>query len=716
MEFLVQELLTLLKNKKSITVKEIEEKLEIEDEKGLEYLQECLLNLEVKGIIYQDKIGIISLLSNKPSVIQGSVHFNADGNAVITNIENKQVIIPKSKTSGLLERDIIAVTNLYINKNNQLCGTLDKIIKRKKEQISCVVIFENGRNQLVAYNSKNKSHVRINQRELDKKGVGEILLVKLFTSVNNEIDGEYVKKIGHINDPDVDEKAILYDHGFNTEFDSKVLKELEKIPSTVNFEKALKEGRRDLTGKVMVTIDGDDTKDIDDSVGVETLPNGNYKLYVNIADVSYYVKPGSAIDKEAYKRGVSAYPNDKVNPMLPPKLSNGICSLHPHVNRLTKTCEMIINKDGKIVDYEIYDSVINSKKQMTYQAVNKILENGEMVAGYEEFYDNLKTMQELSEILSNIRAKKGFISFSKADIKAIGKGRNITFRAKKQGVSETIIENFMIAANKTIATHFFYLCLPFIFRIHEAPDEDKMKDFLNELEQLGFKFKKCKSITSNSFIQQLCKMLAESNAGNILSELLLMRTMKKARYSNINLRHFGLAEECYTHFTSPIRRYADLQVHRLITLYKKYKEQDYLEINKLLSNIANHCSERSREADKVEKEAYEMRVAEYMENNIGKKFNAIITNVSQNSLKVKTSEGFSGTISLCDLKEDHFKYDGKSNRLIGTQNGVTYIVGQEIEVIVKNASKHGRVVKFITGRAPVNDNGPVTYKKQKKHQ
>lgn len=712
MEFLEQELLGLLKRKPSISTKEIERELKIEDENGINYLINCLNELELNGIIYRGNNEVISLLKDKPSIIQGKVRFDSNGNARIKGNDNREVMIPKNKTEGLIEKDVITVTNLFYNQSNELTGSVDKIIKRQYEQLSCEVVFENGKNYLVPYHSKVKNHVRINQRQLEKWGAGEILLIRLYAKPSGGLDGEFVKKIGHVSEPDVDEKAILYDHGFNTEFSQKVLKEIEKIPSTVNAEEALKEGRRDLREKTMVTIDGASTKDIDDSVGIEVLPNGNYKLYVNIADVAHYVKEDSAINKEAYERATSVYPNDSVSPMFHPKISNGICSLHPHVNRLTKTCEMIIDKNGKIVDYDIYDSIINSRKKMTYEDVNKILVNGQMVPGYEEFYECLKTMEKLSSILEKEKIKRGYINFSRKEISAKGRGQNITFETKGQNVAEKIIENFMLSANNTVSSHVFVMGLPFIFRVHESPDEDKMKAFLFQLEQMGFKFKNCKSITSNKFIQQISEQLLACDEFDILSELLLISAMKRAKYSSINIGHYGLLLRCYGHFTSPIRRYADLQVHRLLNLYKNMVNIDYNELDKYLTAVANHCTERSNEAAKVEREAMEMRVAEYLENNVGEKFNARITYVSPSFIKVKTDQGFCGSISTSDFKGTTLKYDGKRNCFLDEKNGVTYTIGTPLEVQVKEANRRSRIIRFTSPKLISKE---MAYTKTKKH-
>lgn len=332
MEILKQALTDFLEKKSNIDLKEIKRELKINGNEEELLLERCLKALEYGGIIFQDDKGRYSLLSKSPSLIQGKVHFLTSGDAVITSSDNTEVFISKDNAKGLLEKDIVLVNNLRMDKKNNIYGILYKIVKRNLEQISCEVVFENGKNTLIPYNSKCKSEIKIDQKTLDKYGVGEILLIGL--DEKELYDGYLIKKLGHKDEPDIDEKTIAYDHGFETDYSNKYLKELEQIPTKVDSEKEVKK-RRDLRDKNLFTIDGKDTKDIDDSVGIEILPNGNYKLYVSIADVSHYIKDNTAICNEAFRRATSVYMNDTCIPMFHPKISNGICSLHPGVDRLT---------------------------------------------------------------------------------------------------------------------------------------------------------------------------------------------------------------------------------------------------------------------------------------------------------------------------------------------------------------------------------------------
>lgn len=713
MEILKQALTDFLEKKSNIDLKEIKRELKINGNEEELLLERCLKALEYDGIIFQDDKGRYSLLSKSPSLIQGKVHFLTSGDAVITSSDNTEVFISKDNAKGLLEKDIVLVTNLRMDKKNNIYGILYKIVKRNLEQISCEVVFENGKNTLIPYNSKCKSEIRIDQKTLDKYGVGEILLIGL--DEKELYDGYLIKKLGHKDEPDIDEKTIAYDHGFETDYSNKYLKELEQIPTKVDSEKEIKK-RRDLRGKNLFTIDGKDTKDIDDSVGIEVLPNGNYKLYVSIADVSHYIKDNTAICNEAFRRATSVYMNDTCIPMFHPKISNGICSLHPGVDRLTKTCELIISPEGEVLSYDIYKSIIHSKKKMTYEDVNKILIDGKDVCGYEDFKDDLLIMNELSKKLNIQKEKRGYLNFNREEIKTKGKGYNIEFEKRMQQDAEKLIENFMLLANEAVAEYMTYRGLPSIYRVHESPDEDKVLNFVEMLNNMGFHFKTCKNVTSKKYMQNLVDELMNRDDldKGIYSELLLISTMKRAKYSNYNLGHYGLALKNYTHFTSPIRRYADLQIHKLLDLYMKFPNIDYNELDKYLGEVANQCTKMSLEADKAEREAKNMRMAEYMEHHIGEEFDGVVTSIGARNLNVRTSNGITGTINYSNLFDDNYVYYYEENKIVGKNTGNTYTLGSPITFTVMDASKKNRTINFMVGKKKELKESKV-YKRKRKH-
>lgn len=713
MEILKQALTDFLEKKSNIDLKEIKRELKINGNEEELLLERCLKALEYGGIIFQDDKGRYSLLSKSPSLIQGKVHFLTSGDAVITSSDNTEVFITKDNAKGLLEKDIVLVNNLRMDKKNNIYGILYKIVKRNLEQISCEVVFENGKNTLIPYNSKCKSEIKIDQKTLDKYGVGEILLIGL--DEKELYDGYLIKKLGHKDEPDIDEKTIAYDHGFETDYSNKYLKELEQIPTKVDSEKEVKK-RRDLRDKNLFTIDGKDTKDIDDSVGIEILPNGNYKLYVSIADVSHYIKDNTAICNEAFRRATSVYMNDTCIPMFHPKISNGICSLHPGVDRLTKTCELIISPEGEVLSYDIYKSIIHSRKKMTYEDVNKILIDGKDVCGYENFKDDLLIMNELSKKLNIQKEKRGYLNFNREEIKTKGKGYNIEFEKRTQQDAEKLIENFMLLANEAVAEYMTYRGLPSIYRVHESPDEDKILNFVEMLNNMGFHFKTCKNVTSKKYMQNLVDELMNRDDldKDIYSELLLISTMKRAKYSNYNLGHYGLALKNYTHFTSPIRRYADLQIHKLLDLYLSFPNLDYNELDKYLGEVANQCTKMSLEADKAEREAKKMRMAEYMEHHIGEEFDGIITYIGSRYINVRTSCGIIGVINYSNLYDDDYVYYFEENKIVGKNTGNSYTLGSPITFTVMDASKKNRTINFMTGKKKDLKGGKV-YKRKRNH-
>lgn len=713
MEILKQALTDFLEKKSNIDLKEIKRELKINGNEEELLLEKCLKALEYGGIIFQDDKGRYSLLSKSPSLIQGKVHFLTSGDAIITSSDNTEVFISKDNAKGLLEKDIVLVNNLRMDKKNNIYGILYKIVKRNLEQISCEVIFENGKNTLIPYNSKCKSEIKIDQKTLDKYGVGEILLIGL--DEKELYDGYLIKRLGHKDEPDIDEKTIAYDHGFETDYSNKYLKELEQIPTKVDSEKEIKK-RRDLRDKNLFTIDGKDTKDIDDSVGIEVLPNGNYKLYVSIADVSHYIKDNTAICNEAFRRATSVYMNDTCIPMFHPKISNGICSLHPGVDRLTKTCELIISPEGEVLSYDIYKSIIHSKKKMTYEDVNKILIDGKDVCGYEDFKDDLLIMNELSKKLNIQKEKRGYLNFNREEIKTKGKGYNIEFEKRMQQDAEKLIENFMLLANEAVAEYMTYRGLPSIYRVHESPDKDKVLNFVEMLNKMGFHFKTCKNVTSKKYMQNLVDELMNRDDldKGIYSELLLINTMKRAKYSNYNLGHYGLALKNYTHFTSPIRRYADLQIHKLLDLYLSLHNIDYNELDKFLGEVANQCTKMSLEADKAEREAKNMRMAEYMEHHIGEEFDGVVTSIGARNLNVRTSDGITGTINYSNLFDDNYVYYYEENKIVGKNTGNTYTLGSPITFTVMDASKKNRTINFMVGKKKELKESKV-YKRKRKH-
>ena len=445
------------------------------------------------------------------------------------------------------------------------------------------------------------------------------------------------------------------------------------------------------------TIDGDDTKDIDDAISVEKLPNGNYKLGVHIADVSYYVREGSPLDNEAMERGTSVYLVDRVIPMLPHELSNGICSLNPNEDRLAISCVMEFNKSGKQISYEIFESVIRSNIQMTYKKVNSILEKNEVPEGYEPYVDTLKTMSELATILRKEKIRRGYIDFGVDEAKILVDEKCVPtdIVLRDRGVGENLIEDFMIAANECVASHIYFMNLPFIYRVHEYPQEEKIRSFLGFISGLGYHVNGNIKDFKPTTMQNILEQLKDKPEYKILSTLLL-RSMQKAVYRPENLGHYGLASSCYTHFTSPIRRYPDTTVHRLLRTYLFDNKIDMRTIRKWeekLVYIAEHSSERERASVDCEREVEDMKMAEYMEKHIGEEYEGMISSITGFGMFVELDNLIEGLVPIKDMK-DFFHFDEEHLCLVGERSHVKYTIGERVIVKVVRASKEDKTIDF----------------------
>ena len=475
------------------------------------------------------------------------------------------------------------------------------------------------------------------------------------------------------------------------------MEEVNDIPTSV--EQNDKIDRKDLTNEKIFTIDGDDTKDIDDAVSISK-KGDNYILGVHIADVSYYVKEGTELYKEALDRGTSVYLVDRVIPMLPHKLSNGICSLNPNEERLAVSCVMEINPKGKVVDYDIFPSVIKSRKQMTYNNVNKVLE-GNTPEDYKEFEDDLNLMEELAVILRNEKLSRGYLDFDAKEAKIIcdEKGKPIEIKLRERGKGENLIEDFMIIANETVASHLFNLEYPSIYRVHEVPEDKKINEFIQSLSLLGIDIKGDRNYSNPLKLKKILDVLRDREDFDVLSNLLL-RSLRKAEYKSENLGHYGLGSKCYTHFTSPIRRFPDTTVHKLLReyLFNKPNPNKLNELidkyNNLLPSIAEHASLKERNAIDCERDVDDMKMAEYMEGHIGEVFDGIIDSIMNFGMFVELDNTIEGLVSLVSLKDDYYIFNDETNSLIGKNRGKVYKIGDKVKVKVIMASKENSMIDF----------------------
>lgn len=693
------DIINILKNSdKALTIYELQEKLDLHDVDEIKKLSDELRVLEEEVVIYCSNKGRYMMLEDS-HLRKGTLRANKKGFGFveIENMEDDVYIAPENM-NGAIHDDIVLVEITSKMNLDRLEGRILKVIKRQVERYIGEINFDSkGKGHITLDDSKIKLNIEVAKEDSLNAVDGHKVVVELLKKLNNNLrySGKVVEIIGHKNDPGVDILSIVYKYKINTEFPVDVKEEVKTLPMEVRDIDMI--GRRDLRNMEIFTIDGDDTKDIDDAISIEKMSNGHYKLGVHIADVSYYVKEGSPLDNEAMERGTSVYLVDRVIPMLPHELSNGICSLNPNVDRLAISCVMEFDHDGRQLDYEIFPSVIRSRIQMTYKKVNSILEDNNIPEGYEPYEQSLRLMAELADILRKMKVKRGYIDFEVDEPKILVdencKPTEIILRDR--GTGEKLIEDFMIAANECVATHIYFMSLPFIYRVHEMPKEEKLRSYLSFVGSLGYQVPGDLKDTSPKTVQRIIKYLEDKPEFKILSSLLL-RSMQKAVYRPENLGHYGLASQCYTHFTSPIRRYPDTTVHRLLRTYLFNKELDMGTIRKWeqkLVYISEHSSDRERASVDCEREVEDMKMAEYMEDHIGEEYEGMISSVTSFGMFIELDNLIEGLVPLRDMK-DFFHYDEEHMTLTGERSHVKYTIGERVLVKVVRASKEEKTIDF----------------------
>ncbi|CAM4237898.1 ribonuclease R [Paenibacillus phoenicis] len=514
--------------------------------------------------------------------------------------------------------------------------------------------------------------------------------------------GRVIEILGHKDDPGVDILSIIRKHQLPEAFPDDVMAEAQEVPDVIDEAEIVRQGRRDLRDKVIVTIDGEDAKDLDDAVNVERLPNGNIKLGVHIADVGYYVRENSKLDQEAYNRGCSVYLVDRVIPMLPHRLSNGICSLNPKVDRFTLSCEMEFNEQMKVVKHDIFTSVIRTKERMTYTNVRKILEEEdlEVTARYADLVETFQLMKELALKLRANRMRRGAVDFDFVESKVIvdENGKPVDIVKRERSIAEQIIEEFMLAANETVAEHFYWLKVPFIYRIHEDPDQEKLMNFLAFVANFGYTVKGSKGNKVHPrALQTLLEDIQGTKEQTVISTMML-RSMKQAKYDAESTGHFGLAAEFYTHFTSPIRRYPDLVIHRVIreviesggTLSEARME--YLASR--MQDIAQQSSERERIAVEAERDTEQLKKAEFMLDKVGEEFTGIISSVTSFGMFVELENTVEGLIRLSAMTDDYYHFHEQHMALIGERTSKIYRIGDEVKIRVARVNMDDHTIDF----------------------
>ncbi len=662
----------------------------------MQFLYDIIDELEDEGKIVETKKGKIADAESLHQY-QGIFTGNARGFGFvkIEGMEN-EIFIPANAVNGAMHKDKV------------ICRILNQTDRRAEGEI--VRVIEHGMKHIVGRYQKvrdfgfvipddNKISDDIYIAPGDSKGAvdGHKVLVKITKAPEgrNNPEGVVTEILGHINDPGVDILSIIMQYELPMEFPEEVYNEIEAIDETIDKED--KSDRDDLRSVMMVTIDGEDAKDLDDAVSVERLDNGNYKLGVYIADVSHYVKEKSPLDKEAYKRGTSVYLVDRVIPMLPHKLSNGICSLNAGEDRFSLCCIMEINNKGEVVSHDIKKAIINVNRRMSYTVVYDLLtnESSQYYDEYKELMSMFKDMEKLRNILLNKRQKRGAVDFESDEAKILldEKGKPVDIVKRERNVATSIIEEFMLAANETVAEHFYWLEMPFVYRTHEVPDEEKYEKLQLTVAPLGYVLKGS-SKHPKSYQQLLLQ--AKGKPEEMLIHRMALRSMKQARYTAENGKHFGLAADYYCHFTSPIRRYPDLQIHRIISEYidGKLDESRINHYSKILTEVSRLCSVNERRAEDAERETDKYKIVEYMQDKIGQEFEGYISSVTSWGIYVELPNTVEGMVSAKELDDDYYEFDEENMRYIGENTHKTYTIGDKVRVVLVKTSLENRTIDF----------------------
>ncbi len=673
-------------------IDEISVYLNLTDTQDYIELIKLMNHLEDDGVIIRNKNNQYYLI-NQLDYYSGILNMNKKGFGFVKVDEEREFYIHDTNLKDAYHNDEVLIEKI-VSRGNREEGRVVRVLKRG--QLRYVGEVKKGKREYIidVDDVKFNEPIYVDHAHMHGAVVGHKVLVEIKT-FKPYIKGDVVKIIGHKNDPGIDILSVVHNHGVNIEFPDSVYEQISHISDEIDYSDL--DNRVDLRNELIVTIDGDDAKDLDDAISLSKDENGHYKLGVHIADVSYYVSEGSALDKEAIERGTSIYLVDRVIPMLPHKLSNGICSLNPHVDRYAISCIMEIDEHGDVVSHDILPTVIHSSYRMTYNNVNKILSGDHHVQDqYKDIVPLFFMMKELSDIIRHKREKRGAIDFDVNEAKVIvdKNGKPIDVVLRDRGDSDKIIEDFMLTANETVAQHFKWMDLPFIYRVHEHPKLNKLQQFQAIVKPLGYTIKGSLEHVYPNELSAIVEASKGTEEHTIISTLLL-RCMQKARYDEECLGHFGLADEYYTHFTSPIRRYPDLLVHRLIRHYlfnKEYNDIDHYQ--KLIPYLAEQSSNREREAIDIEREVDDMKMAEYMSYHIGEEFEGIICSVTQFGFFVELPNMIDGLVHISELLDDYYVYDEKRMCLFGERTGKTYSLSDKVKVRVSRCSKKERTIDF----------------------
>lgn len=630
----------------------------------------------------------------------GTFTGNAKGFGFVT-IEGQEqdIFIPADKTGDALHGDKVQIVASAARTGRRAEGAVIRVLERANETL--VGYYQKSKNFgfVIPDNQKISADIFIPQGKDMGAVNGHKVVVRLtdYGGERRNPEGVITEIIGHVNDPGTDILSIAKAYGLPEEYPPEVMQQVSRIPDEITG--ADMAGRRDLRGWQTVTIDGEDAKDLDDAITISREDYG-YKLGVHIADVSNYVTEGSPLDQEALKRGTSVYLADRVIPMLPHKLSNGICSLNAGTDRLALSCIMEIDPQGRVQGHEIVESVIRVDRRMTYTAVNAIVtERDESVMQeYEGFVEMFDLMKELADILREKRRQRGSIDFDFPETKVIldERGRAVDIRPYERNAATKIIEDFMLMANETIAEDYFWQELPFVYRTHDNPDPEKMKRLGVFINNFGYSIRTQQGEVHPKELQKLLKKIEGTEEEALISRLTL-RSMKQAKYMPVCTGHFGLAAKYYTHFTSPIRRYPDLQIHRIIkeNLRGGLTEKRIAHYDKILTGVTVQCSASERRAEEAERETIKLKKCEYMSRRIGESFEGVISGVTTWGFYVELPNTVEGLVHVSELHGDYYVFDEERMELRGEMSGRSFKLGQKIRVVVTGTDRLTRTIDFI---------------------
>lgn len=683
---------------KPMNLKELAKVFNIKND-DIEDFKKVLDYMEKDGLVVKTRTEHYGV-PEKMGLLVGKVQGHQRGYAfLIPEDDREDVFIPASGLNGAMNGDKVVVKIFKeIKEGKRSEGEVIRILDRVNKTV--IGSFEDSKNFGFVVPDEKRIYQDIYIPKGNTMGAhsGDIVIAEItkWPEKRRSPEGKIVEILGKKGEKGIDILTIIKKYNLPEEFPEKVQKYTENIPDEIKEEEY--NNRVDLRDKKIITIDGEDAKDLDDAISIEKLPNGNFYLGVHIADVSHYVKEKNPLDKEALKRGTSVYLVDRVIPMLPKKLSNGICSLNPKVDRLTLSCFMEIDKTGKVLNHKVVESVINSSERMTYTDVNKILKDNDqqLIKKYDYLMENFKLMEELCKILYKKRINRGAIDFDFEECKIIldEEGKPAEIKPYEREIGNRIIEEFMLVCNETIAEYMFWANIPFVYRIHEEPDSEKLQHFNEFVYNLGYSIKYSKEIHPKA-LQEVVEKVKGKKEETVINTLLL-RSLKQAKYSPECVGHFGLAARYYCHFTSPIRRYPDLIIHRIIKEYIKGRTTEK-RIKKLEGEVAYasvQSSEMERLAEEAEREVDDLKKAEYMSERIGEVYDGIISSVTAFGLFVELPNTVEGLVHISTLLDDYYVYDERGLRLIGEKTKKIYRLGDEVKIKVDKVDLDSYEVYF----------------------